>query len=93
MATEITERHVQHRQPGGFNEEIVRGTVDTDGTGAGSLTVPLDGYGESPVVQITSDAGAAANVTANSFDFDITGGTASSTVDVEALVHGPGGIA
>lgn len=94
MATEITERYTQHRQPGeDIRTEIVRGTIDTDGSGNGTLTVPIDEYGAAPIVQVTSGSGAAANVTANGFDLSISGGTASSTVDVECLVNGPAGVA
>lgn len=93
MATTLTERHTQNRVPGGFEMELVRGTVDTDGSGAGSLTIPIDGYGTAPAVITTSANTSAANVTANSFDLAVSGGPASSTVDVAALVAGPAGVA
>lgn len=94
MATEITDRYTQYKQPGeDIRVEIIRGTIDTDGSGNGTLSVPLDGYGADPIVQVTSGSGSAANVTANGFDISISGGTASTTVTVEALVHGPAGVA
>lgn len=94
MATEITDRYDEFRQPGEqLQVELLRGTIDTDGSGNGTLTVSLEGYGDAPIVQVTSDAGSAANVTANSFDLTISGGTASTTVTVEALVTGPVGVA
>ena len=93
MATEITDRYTQTRYPGAFHREIVRGTIDTDASGNGTLSVNLDGYGADPIVQVTSDAGSAANVTPNGFDLSISGGTASTTVSVEALVDGPPGVA
>lgn len=93
MATELTERHVASTQPGGMKEEVVRGTVDVDANGDGTLTVPLDGYGMVPVVQATSANTAAENTTPNSVDLVVTGAAADSTVDVEAIVHGLPGVA
>lgn len=93
MATEITDRYTQTRYPGAFHREIVRGTIDTDGSGNGTLSIDIDGYGATPTVQVTSDAGTAANVTPNGFDVEIAGGATSSTVDVEVLVDGPPGVA
>lgn len=93
MATEITDRYTQQRYPGAFHREIVRGTIDTDGSGNGTLSVPLDGYGARPVVQVTSDTGSATNVGPDGFDLSISGGTANTTVSVEALVDGPPGVA
>ena len=93
MATEITDHYRQSRYPGSFHREIYRATIDTDANGDGTLSISLDGYGATPVVQVTSDVGSAANVTANGFDVEISGGPANSTVDVEALVDGPPGVA
>ncbi|WP_273835136.1 hypothetical protein [Halococcus sp. PRR34] len=93
MATTITERHVASTQPGGMKEEVVRGTVDTDANGDGTLSVPLAGYGMVPVVQATSANTAGQNATPNGVDLAVTGAAASSTVDVEAVIHGLPGVA
>jgi hypothetical protein len=94
MATQVTERHADSTRPGrDVRTEIVRGTIDTDTNGDGTLTVQIDGYGDTPVTQATSTHGSTTNVTPDSFDIAVSGGPTSTTVDVEALVNGPSGVA
>lgn len=98
MVTEVTDQYVGGRQPGGFEEEIIRATIDLGSGGGGSLTgVGLEGdYGGEPVVSADCVSHAAdvntPNKTSNSTDISVANGPASTTVTVELKVTGRHGV-
>ena len=86
MATEVTVTELASRADGReVGQELGKGTVDLDGTGAGSLTVPLSGdlsdLGRGLLAEATAADGTAAvsNLSPDSVDIDVTGGTADAT--------------
>jgi len=86
MVTEVTATELAPRQdPREVGQERGEGTVDLDGTGAGSLTVSLSGelstLGRGLLAEATAADGTAAvsGLTADSVTIDVTGGTADAT--------------
>ena len=93
MATETTGYDNGARpDPREVGQEYATGTIDLDGTGAGSITVNLSGdlseRGLGLVTGVTVDDGSAAlsSVSPDSVDVDVTGGTADATVTFEVIV-------
>lgn len=97
MATEVTDQDVAPREdPREVGQEYAEGTVDLDGSGAGSLTVSLSGelseLGLGLLSEATSDDGTATTsaVGPDSVTVDVTGGTADGTATVEVVVSEDG---
>ena len=95
MTTEVTNRYRDSRYAPGQNvTEVVKATVDTDGSGNGSLTgIALsEEFGDAPVAVMGEGSDAAAtvaNVTADSFDITVSGSsTVSGTVNVNVVLVG-----
>jgi len=93
MATETTAYDNGARSdPREVGQEYAEGTIDLDGTGAGSHTVSLSGdlsdLGLGLVTAVTVDDGSASlsSVSPDSVDVDVTGGTADATVTFEVIV-------
>ena len=98
MADAVTEHYADDGPyPGAGVGEVVKATVDTDGSGNGSITgiSTLAPYSASPVAVMGEESDAAAtvaNVTRTSFDISVSGSsTTSGTVTVHVLLRGPGG--
>lgn len=97
MVTEVTSQDMAPREdPREVGQEYAEGTIDVDGTGAGSLTVSLSGelseLGLGLLTEATSDDGTATTsaVGSDSVDVDVSGATADSTVTVEVIVSEDG---
>ena len=94
MATETTEQTLSPRSGAReAGQEYASGTVDLDGTGAGSITVSLSGdlsdtLGVGVFAGATTDDGTAttSSLTNDSVDVDISGGTADATVSFTVVV-------
>jgi len=93
MATEVTTHNVAARaSPRELGQEYATGTIDLDGSGAGSITVDLSGdlseLGMGLLTNATVDDGSVAlsSVSPDSVDVDVTGGTADATVTFEVLL-------
>lgn len=97
MATETT---VVDNAPAEDAREVRQerraGTIDLDGTGAGSITVSLTGELHSLGTGLMTNAAASdgtasvSNLTTDSVDVDVTGGAADATVDFEVVVSEDG---
>lgn len=96
MATEVTSRESgSDAYPGAAATEAVHGTVDTDGTGNGTLSVTFGAnFSGAPVAVVGATADAATtvqNVTADGADIAVSGSsTTSGTVNVSAVFIGGG---
>lgn len=97
MATETTViDNAPGEDPREVRQERRAGTIDLDGTGAGSITVDLTGQLHSLGTGLMANAAASdgtaavSNLTVDSVDVDVTGGTADATVDFEVVVSEDG---
>lgn len=97
MVTEVTAQDIAPREdPREVGQEYATGTIDVDGTGAGSLTVSLSGElserGLGLLANATSDDGTATTsaLSPGSVTIDVSGATADSTVTVEVVVSEDG---
>lgn len=86
MATEVTATDYAGRMdPREVGQERAVGTVDLDGTGAGSVTVDLSGELSEGGLGLLSEATAGdgtatvSSLTADSATVDVSGGTADAT--------------
>jgi hypothetical protein len=93
MATETTvEDDAPRQDPREAGQERREGTVDLDGSGNGSITVNLSGeltdHGLGLFGTATSGSGTASlsNLTADSVDLSVSGGTASTEETWELVV-------
>ena len=97
MATETTVvDNAPSEDPREVGQERRVGTIDLDGTGAGSITVDLTGnlhslgLGLMSVATASDGTATTSSVTADSVDVDVTGGTNDATVDFEVVVSEDG---
>lgn len=97
MATETTViDNGPPEDPREVRQERRAGTIDLDGTGAGSITVDLTGdlhdlgLGLMAVAEASDGTAATSSLTTSSVDVDVTGGTADATVDFEVVVSEDG---
>jgi hypothetical protein len=97
MATETTVvDNGPSEDPREVGQERRGGTIDLDGTGAGSITVSLTGnlhdLGLGLMAEAVASDGTASvsNLSTTSVDVDVSGGTADATVDFEVVVSEDG---
>lgn len=93
MATETTVvDNAPDEDPREVRQERRAGTIDLDGTGAGSITVDLTGdlrtlgLGLMSTAEASDGTATTSNLSAGSVDVDVSGGTADATVDFEVVV-------
>jgi len=92
MATETTVYDNGARpDPREVGQEYAAGTIDLDGTGAGSHTVTLSGdlselgFGLLTDVTVSDGSASLSAVSPDSVTVDVTGGAADATVDFEVI--------
>lgn len=97
MATETTVvDNAPVEDPREVRQERRRGTIDLDGTGAGSITVDLTGelhtlgLGLLATATVSDGTASVANLTNGSVDVTVSGGTADATVTFEVVVSEDG---
>ena len=97
MATETTVvDNAPAEDPREVRQERRAGTIDLDGTGAGSITADLTGElhslgtGLMANAAVSDGTASVSNLTVDSVDVDVTGGTADTTVDFEVVVSEDG---
>lgn len=97
MATETTVvDNAPSEDPREVRQERRVGTIDLDGSGAGSITVDLTGelhalgLGLMAVAEASDGTATTSNLSVDSVDVDVTGGSADATVDFEVVVSEDG---
>jgi hypothetical protein len=97
MATETTVvDNAPSEDPREVRQERRVGTIDLDGTGAGSITVALTGELHALGTGLMSNASVSdgsvsvSNLTVDSVGLTVSGGTADATVDFEVVVSEDG---
>lgn len=93
MATETTViDNGPPEDPREVRQERRAGTIDLDGTGAGSITVSLTGdlhslgLGLMATAEASDGTASVSNLSTTSVDVSVTGGAADATVDFEVVV-------
>lgn len=97
MATETTVvDNAPAEDPREVRQERRAGTIDLDGSGNGSITVSLTGelhslgLGLMANATVSDGSVSVSNLTVDSVDLSVSGGTASTTVDFELVVSEDG---